>query len=114
MYDIAQQEINSVNGLGDPGNTNTTTMVTKGQWFKDNALDLINTAGNVTANIISATKGNNTSGNNNNYVGGNTATQAPVYITQPATTTEKKEMDWTPIIIGGVALVAVLMFMNKK
>ena len=111
MYDIAQQEINSVNGLGDP--VTTTTTATKGQWLKDNALDLINTAGNVAANIISATHGNNTSGNNNNYVGGNTATQAPVYIT-PTTTTEKKEMDWTPIIIGGVALVAVLMFMNKK
>ena len=108
MYDIAQQEINSVNGLGGLSSINGSG------WLANNALDLINTAGNVTANIISATKGNNTSGNNNNYVGGNTATQAPVYIQTPTTTTEKKEMNWTPIIIGGVALVAVLMFMNKK
>lgn len=102
MYDLAQEEISSVNGLGT---------INGSGWLANNALDLINTAGNVTANIISATKGNK---NSNSYVGGNTATQSPVYIPVSTGTTEKKETDWTPIIIGGVALVAVLMFMNKK
>lgn len=103
MYDLAQEEISSVNGLG---------RINGNGWLANNALDLINTAGNVTANIISATKGNKSSSSTN--VGGSTATQSPVYIPVSTGTTEKKETDWTPFIIGGVALVAVLMFMNKK
>lgn len=106
MYDLAQEEISSVNGLGT---------INGNGWLANNALDLVNTAGNVAANIISATKGGNSNtSTTGQYVGGNTATQSPVFIPVSTGTTEKKETDWTPIIIGGVALVAVLMFMNKK
>ena len=104
MYDLAQEEISSINGLGT---------INGSGWLANNALDLINTAGNVTANIISATKGSGSSSSSTN-VGGSTATQSPVYIPVSTGTTEKKETNWTPFIIGGVALVAVLMFMNKK
>lgn len=120
MYNIVQEEVKAVNGLGGNGNF----------WnAAGNVLNLVNTGADAASKIITATK-QGKQPENVYYVGGNTPSptvytppvvstppQQPVY-TVPnnnnSNSTEEKK-DYLPWIIGGaVAVVGLFFFMNNN
>lgn len=121
MYDIVQEEVESVNGLGGNGNF----------WnAAGNVLNLVNTGADAASKIITATK-QGKQPENVYYVGGNTPSPTvytpPVVSTPPtqpvytvpsnnnnSNSTEEKK-DYLPWIIGGaVAVVGLFFFMNNN
>lgn len=120
MYNIVQEEVESVNGLGGNGNF----------WnAAGNVLNLVNTGADAASKIITATK-QGKQPENVYYVGGNTPSPTvytpPVVSTPPtqpvytvpsnnnSNSTEEKK-DYFPWIIGGaVAVVGLFFFMNNN
>lgn len=120
MYNIVQEEVDSVNGLGGNGNF----------WnAAGNVLNLVNTGADAASKIITATK-QGKQPENVYYVGGNTPSPTvytpPVVSTPPtqpvytvpnnnnSNSTEEKK-DYLPWIIGGaVAVVGLFFFMNNN
>lgn len=120
MYNIVQEEVDSVNGLGGNGNF----------WnAAGNVANLLNTGADAASKIITATKQGKQPANVY-YVGGNTPSPTvytPPAVSTPPTTpvytvpnnnnsksTEEKK-DYLPWIIGGaVAVVGLFMFMNNN
>lgn len=121
MYNIVQEEVESVNGLGANGNF----------WnAADNVVNLLNTGADAASKIITATKQGKQPANVY-YVGGNTPSptaynppQQPVYnppqqqyYSVPGnntTSNNEEKKDYLPWIIGGAVAVGLLIFMNKK
>lgn len=118
MYNIAQEEINSVNGLGANGNFTN--------FLQNGGMELINAGLNTVTSITNNAVNARNNQNPNPYTGGNTYTPT-VYQgvnTQPVTTTtgntnnaaqSKSIGDYLPWIIGGLALLGGAYFMmNNK
>ena len=111
MYQIASNEINSFNGLGDSEwgaeewiHMFDTTLKTAGEMYKTYASTKTQQSQNA----------NNSSGT---IVGGNSSTYSPTYRNMGTNTGNKKEEEtnYLPWIIGGgLALVALVLIMNKK
>lgn len=129
MYDIANTEINSFNGLGGddvPASVLTphseTATTTGGSTSSDiDWTSIVNTGlqvgGQVAQTAINAnhqgSSGSTTTGGN--YAGGNPSTYSPSTRTYGTTTSESKT-DYLPWIIGGVAVLGLFMILmnNKK
>lgn len=123
MYDIAADYISGINGLGD-GDTN------KGSGYDFNNLttQLIQAGTSIATTAINANNQPSTNNQNGgNYAGGDPATQSPNgntrtlydnnYNNNNNYNNSKKDTDWMPWVIGGVAafaLLAVLMMSNGK
>lgn len=113
MYEIAQTEIQAVNGIGD---TPAEPAAAKSgiDWTS-----VINTGlqvgGEVAQTAIDANNPKpNSSGSSDNNAGYNPSTYSPGTIN---VTSKKKDTDYMPWIIGGVAavaLIAVLMMGNNN
>lgn len=127
MYDIANSEINSFNGLGGddvPASVLTPQSETPTATTGGSGMDwtsIVNTGlqvgGQVAQTAINAnhqgSSGSTTTGGN--YAGGNPSTYSPSTRTY-GTTSESKTTDYLPWIIGGVAVLGLFMIMmnNKK
>lgn len=113
MYDIAANEIQAFNGIGD---TKSGSGI---DWTS-----VINTTLTQGANVANtAINANNQTGTNTNqgsgtYTGGSPATYSPsTFDYNNANNKKKEETDYMPWIIGGVAavaLIAVLMMGNNN
>lgn len=107
MYQIAQDTISSVNGLGltDAGVSLINTGI-------DAATSIINNA----VNARNARKTAEATGTATNtytptvYTGGNTNTTTPT----TATGATEKKTDWMPWLVGGAIALAGLYFITKK
>lgn len=111
MYKIASNEINSFNGLGD------------GEWGADEWMHMFDTTLNTVNNMYTTyanaktQQSQNASNSSGTIVGGNPSTYSPTYRNMGTNTGSKKEeeTDYLPWIIGGgLALVALVLIMNKK
>ena len=112
MYQIASNAINSYNGLGD------------GEWGADEWMHMFDTTLNTMNNMYTTyanaktQQSQNASNSSGTIVGGNPSTYSPTYRnmgTNTTNTTSKEETNYLPWIIGGgVALVALVLIMNKK
>lgn len=110
MLDIVNNEYNAVNGLGDSSdkqNIDSDKGVSGDGSVINNINETLKTAGDVAANIISASN----SGKNNYSNGGYNYNNG--YNTVPVNTNSK---DYLPWIIGGCAVLLLfgMMVMNNK
>lgn len=117
MYDIAANEIQAFNGIGDTADGGTKS---------GSSLDwtsIINTTIKEGAGVANtAINANNQTGNNTNHsgtiVGGDGSTYSPsTFDYNNANNKKKEETNYMPWIIGGVAavaLIAVLMMGNNN
>lgn len=124
MYTIAENEINTVNGLGDtavpasvlpPESSSTKASGSGIDWTS-----VINTGLQQGSNIAqTAINAHNQTGNSNtNYAaGGDPATYTPStrnYNTNTSGNTNKGITDYLPWIIGGVAVVGLMFVMMSN
>lgn len=127
MYTIAENEITTVNGLGDtavpasvlPSESSSTKASGSGiDWTS-----VINTGlqqgSNIAQTAINAHNqtGNSNTNNGGNYAGGDPATYTPstrTYNTNTSGNTNKGITDFLPWIIGGVAVVGLMFVMMSN
>lgn len=121
MYTIAENEITTVNGLGDtavpasvlPSESSSTKSGSGIDWTS-----VINTGLQQGSNIAqTAINAHNQTGTNNTNTGGNPATYTPgtrTYNTNTSGNANKGITDYLPWIIGGVAVVGLMFVMMSN
>lgn len=117
MYDIAHEITAAYNGLGD-----TPDVTADGSAAKNNSIDwtsVINTGLNVGGSVANtAINANHQQSNTGNYAGGDPSTYTPSTLNignnNNSNSNKKESTDYLPWILGGAALLLVVVMSNSK